>query len=964
MAQQARGALGRQQASKALAKGRRLFGEQRYTQALAHLEQALAASPDDHALLVLSGKCCYQLGQFARTRELFDKALAQRPTDAFTHDHLSILLNAEGKHKEALHHAELACRYEPDRYEHHVSLGNAYKALYHYEQAASAFKKALALNPDSFATVNNLANVERDLGRLDEAIALYTRIEEKSYYVYSNKLTTMHYHPDIPPAMITQACRRWDDLFAPKTPLPRPVPSDRAPDRVLRLGLVSDGFRGHPVGHMITRVIERLPAGHFELFFYSTSNKDDRFTKRLKAHAQTWLGIMHLSDDQFCARLQADQIDILLELSGHNANSRLQAVARAPAPLIVKWVGGLINTTGVEAIDYLLSDTVETPPGVDADYTEKLIRLPDDYICYDLPRYAPPVAELPARRHGFVTFGCFNNPSKLNHRLLAQWAKLLQATGDSRLYLKGHQFNDAELVHRVKEQLAALGIAKERLLIEGSAAHEVLLACYNQVDIALDTWPYSGGLTTCEALLMGVPVVTHPGPTFAGRHSATHLVNAGLPELVTDSWDAYHARVLELAGDLDSLATIRRHLREVLWYSPVCDGARFGDHFTSALRAIWQRYCDGKPAAALRFDDSGQVWFEGESAPEQLALPAPLSRAADETAAHQAALQSTKPRFSWNLPGRLIVIDNSAQLLRQPGLEDFLALEAFGLVVFDPASRLQAPARFANQAHLQLVQHAVLGDGQPAQLHVCLDPAFSSPLKPLPTEQLPTSQRQGARVLTELPISTVALNQIDGLESLDWLILDDLADANRILEHGDQALKDSLLIQVRIAFQPTHERQPTLAELQYWAARHGFRFYRFESLTHASHFPERSDLLEPQSTELTGADALFIPSAERLAALSDDQRQKLSFLLHTAFGIKDLTYALLADIDARLAEDYLIAEGCVAHAWERSASELEEGAWEERAEPADVDGPDRDGPDADESGSAPATDQDDEFVFD
>lgn len=332
---------------------------------------------------------------------------------------------------------------------------------------------------------------------------------------------------------------------------------------------MSDGFRQHPVGNMIIGALENISPEEVEFFFYTTSLNRDEVTKRFHTLATRWSDVKYTSDEQFAQQVRDDEIDILFDLAGHNTGTRSRAVSMHPAPLIVKWVGGLINTTGVEAIDYLISDHIETPEGEDEHYTEKLIRLPDDYIVYARPLLVPSLSSLPAKKNGYITLGCFNNPTKLNGELFSHWAQIMHQLPNSRLLLKGKPYTSQDFCERIYTQFEQAGIERERLILEGPAPHHEFLAAYNRVDISLDTWPYSGGLTTCESFLMGVPLVTLPGPTFAGRHSATHLINAGMPELVVDSWEAYHERVLELASDLDSLSTIRQHLRDVLLQSPV-----------------------------------------------------------------------------------------------------------------------------------------------------------------------------------------------------------------------------------------------------------------------------------------------------------------------------------------------------------------------------------------------------------
>lgn len=271
-------------------------------------------------------------------------------------------------------------------------------------------------------------------------------------------------------------------------------------------------------------------------------------------------------------------------------------------------------------------------------------------------------------------------------------------------------------------------------------------------------------------------------------------------------------------------------------------------------------------------------------------------------------------RFDWQLKGRLVAVDNAARLPREDTFTELMATNAFAVVAFDPASRVSADS-LAGVDEFQHVPHALLGDGNPAMLYATLDETLTAPLEPLPAEQLPESLQRGAQVLTRLPINTLRLDDIDGLASLDWLILDGLSDAEAVLENGERALEETLLLQVGIAFAPTHHRQPNLAEISHWASRHGFAFYRLNNPRHRSLLPERDDIARPQATQLASADALFIPTPQRLAALDDNQRKRLAFVLDTVFGIHDLPYQLLAECQntggAELAERYLKARGYV-----------------------------------------------------
>ncbi len=854
--------------------------------------RATQLADNDHEAYRLLGETEQKLGNFPGAERALQRALELNPENVDALGLLAFRYYESGKASMALELIERAESLAPANNYVTALKANILARLFRYDEAIVLVDRLIERDPRNYSHWNNAGNLRRDLGLLDEADVYYRKSIELPPYSeqpFSNRITAMHYNPRCSREAIFEALKEWETRYGPKYIPQRPTPEDRRADRRLRIGMISDGFRNHPVGRMIVSTLENLDTKDVELFAYNSNSDIDPLTARINRCVRMSL-IMHMDDAQLAQRIRDDRIDILIDLAGHNAGSRSRVMAMQPAPLQLKWVGGLINTTGLHAMDYLLSDAIESPVGDDAFYTEKLIRMPGDYICYQAPEYTPPVSELPAISNGYITLGCFNNPTKVNEVLLAEWAGLMRDLPGSRLFLKGMQYNSETLCQRIRQIMAGHGIEAQRLLIEGPASAPDLLKAYSRVDIALDPWPYSGGLTTCEALLMGVPVVTLPGPTFAGRHSATHLVNAGMPELVVDDWEGYRARVIELASDLDSLATIRRHLREVLVQSPLCDAPRFARHFTDAMRAIWQRYCEGKSPAALTLDAEGHAWFEGESEPMLLRHPAPPRSAED---------------FSFAFEGKIITLDHGGVLAGGQGFPALQAMGAFATIAFDPCSVVKNAAELQGQGELHHYPHVALGNGEEATLYTCLDPAMTGTLEPLPAERQLPNHQQGTQVLARLPITTLRLDDIEGLDSIDWLLLDNLNDSLSILENGEQALANTLLVQVRVNFVPTHKNQPELTQISHWLSRHGFSFYRLQQLQHGSLCATEPGLGPAlQDTHLLSADVLFVPDRVRMAALSNNQRLKLAFVLHSVYRIRDLAAALLAEVAPSQAERY------------------------------------------------------------
>ncbi|GHC30442.1 tetratricopeptide repeat protein [Aidingimonas halophila] len=866
--------------------------------AIEPLKKALDIQPEDHEAHSNLAKTYQKLGQYDNALHHLREALRIRPDDYQANIRIADIYKAKDQHEASIEHLDIAMEAEPDSALSKLRKANTLIGKRQYDEGLRLLESLVYEHPNHAGGRSNLANLYGTMGRFSEAEDEYQKAMKLApgYHLpFSNYFFTAHYNPAHDAESFYRMAASWHEHYSRNDDLTRAATTKSVSKR-LKIGLVSSGLRSHPVGQMITSCLENVDKRDFELIAYADRLANDYLGKKIKAVVDEWHDVPHLQDEALADKIVDDSIDILIDMTGHTSGNRLMAVAREPAPLIVKWVGGLFNTVGLESFDYLVSDFVETPDGSDEYYFEKLIRLPDDYICYLPPYYAPEVSALPVLTNGFLTFGCFNNPAKINEPLLSEWARLMKEVPESRLYMIGGQYTNESYCEWIYQYLESHGIGRERILLEGPKKHKELLESYNQVDISLDPWPYSGGLTTCEALLMGVPVVTMPGPTFAGRHSATHLVNAGMPELVTNSWDEYRERVLELAGDLDSLSTIRQHLREVLTKSPVCDGPRFAKHFTTAMRAIWQRYCDDKAPAALTFNKEGQAWFEDEDTPVHI----------EPTRDDAADTESSGFRFQFE--GKIIAIDNGGELLNHAATQQMLSLNAFEVITFDPRSEALQHSLIQHE-RVHHYPNTSLGDGQPATLYTCLDPSMTASLPPLPSENLSDEQAQGAKVLAKLPLNTIALDSIEGLPSLDWLVLDDRCDTGTILENGKAALKDTLLIQVRVAFQPTHASQVTLDRVTEWARQNGFRFYRLHNLQHKSHLPARDDLIRYQSTELTHADVLLLPNRQRVAMLDDNRRMKLAFILHTVYQVKDLTHELILNSDETLAEHYLVDEG-------------------------------------------------------
>lgn len=773
---------------------------------------------------------------------------------------------------------------------------------FQYDDAIDTLKKIVELGKAPSYVWSNLGLAHQSLGLFELAEGYYLKAIEmagtKDASPYNNLIMLNHYVPKSSPQKIFNLATRWEKKYARKL---KPLNLDdrtKLPNKKLRIGMLSDGFNTHPVGQMITQILELLPKHEIELFAYSTSLKEDPITKRIKHCVAQWRAVDHLNEQQLAEQLAKDQLDIIFDLSGHTNGCRLRTMAMKPAPILVKWVGGLINTTGLSTMDYLLSDSIETPEGVDEWYTEKLIRMPHDYVCYEAPAYSHDVYSPPATHNGYITLGCFNTPQKINNIVLEKWAEIMHQLPNSKLFLKSFQFNSSILVENVTKEMESLGITKERLIIEGPSSHSELLKAYNKVDIALDPWPYSGGLTTCEAMFMGVPVVTYPGPTFAGRHSATHLTNAGLGQLVVDSWDDYRGLVIDLANDVDNLANIRKHLRSALLESPVCDAPSFARHFSNAMRAIWQRHCEGLPPAALTLNAEGECQFADQSAAIQLQLPyEPKQDSADS---------NDEQSFSFNFTGLITALDHGATLASRPYFRDFLKKGGVNYICLDPGGVVRNAQQLQHTGLFHHFPLMVLGDGSKMDLRLAVQADLSSTL-PVATEQsgiLPNIAPPA--LVSTTSVTSNRIDDINGIDSIDWLMLDAQHHNLSILQHGQQKLENTLLIDVGVCFLPDRDEQVNFGVINQHLENVGFRLLKLENIQHRNLLP--APQVNHEESETSYGQAIFIPNNETLRQLDNNQLSKLSFLLDSIYKLKGISYQLLKCVNHKQAELYLQEE--------------------------------------------------------
>jgi len=558
-------------------------------------KRALALDPSLAEAHHQLGNALKNLHRYADAAASLQRASELAPQNAAIWLNFGVTLLALSLRDEAITCFQRAIALEPGRPEAHNVLGSAFLDAGRIGEAKKQLEMALRLRPAYPAAHDNLGRALRAQGRAAEAIKEFRAAlsTAPSPGTHSNLLYALNFVPGLPAAEIFAEHKHWARIHA--EPLKNAIPATVVgpdPARRLRIGYVSPDFIHHAVSYFIEPVLAAHDRTRCEVFCYSNVLVPDATTVRLRAVSDQWRDIVRLDDTQVAELIRSDKIDILVDLAGHTARHRLLVFARKPAPVQVTWLG-YPNTTGLAAIDCRITDAVSDPVGqTEAWYSEKLVRLPETFSCYRPSEDAPAVSTLPALKNGYITFGSFNHFAKINPAVLDLWARLLVRLPSSRLLLKARSLADTETVAGVREIFSRSGVAPDRLDLRSDelsvAAH---LGLYHGVDIALDTFPYNGTTTTCEALWMGVPVVALAGQTHVSRVSASLLTYLGRPEWIAHSEDGYIAKCASLAADLPFLAEARASQRERMQSSPLCDTPRFTAHLENAYREMWRERC-------------------------------------------------------------------------------------------------------------------------------------------------------------------------------------------------------------------------------------------------------------------------------------------------------------------------------------------------------------------------------------
>ena len=553
----------------------------RTQEAVSHLRKAVEIRPDYVAALTNLGCELLNLNEIEEAIQCLTRAIALDYGHAKAHLNLGAAWLESGDRSKAQSSFEKALEVDPNYAKPWVNISNIAFSEGRLTDAANAAKRAQEFGTPGEAG-NALGNCLRALGYPTEACKSFrdaVAADPASPATHSNLLLAMLSDITASNQEILEEANRWGAAHAPWCP-PKPRPRRE----LRRIGFVSGDLRIHPVGFFLEPLLRSLNG--LEVYLYANQLEHDRQSSQLANLARAWRNIKHVSTDDAIAMIEQDEIDILIDLSGHTAEGRLDVFSKRAAPMQATWLG-YSGSTGMSQFDAIIADATVIPWSDEEFYAEPVVRLPDSFATLFSQSARSNPMPAPALQNGFVTFGCFNSTTKLNDGLLETWAMILKSVPGSRLVLKNLYLSDTMVQGRIWQSFADFGVPEERVVLVGQTSREEHLAWFSKIDIALDTFPYSGATTTLDNLVAGVPVVTWAGDRYAGRMSASFLKSAGLPELVTGTREDYVELAIELATRTEDLQQLRMQLPERLNASQLADSQKFATDFLTALQAVW-----------------------------------------------------------------------------------------------------------------------------------------------------------------------------------------------------------------------------------------------------------------------------------------------------------------------------------------------------------------------------------------
>ncbi len=560
--------------------GLALRQQRQFAAAESAFRSALAIAPAAVQVLNNLANLIRDRDRAAESEAICRAALQHRPDVAELWLGLGAALHDQHQYQAAVAAFDECLRLRPSLAQAAFNRGASLEAMFQLAQAARSYERAISVSPGLLTAWNNLGVVRKLQGQLEVGRRCFEHaLQSKSDYMvaHTNLLATLQCDPEVAPEELLEAHREWDRRHAAPWSGSEHSRLHGDSTRPLRVGFVSPDFGNHPVGRFLIRAFEHLPKD-IETFCYSDRPHADEITRRFRTASSRWRDTRLHSDEELAGLIRQDGIDVLIDLAGHTGQHRLLVFARRPAAVQATWIG-YPGTTGLAAMDFIIADRVLIPDEQRAFYSEEVVWLDGPWVCVEPPAFADDVesSDSPCLSKGYATYGSFNKLDKTTPQVLRLWAEILQSVPNARLELRNSGLTDPETRQGIISVLEADGVDATRIECHGWSSHREIYNAYRGIDIALDTFPFSGGATSADALWMGVPVVTLAGDTLAGRQTMSMLLHSGVTETVTYSLDEYRDRAVSLAGDPLALNELRTRMRTAFRNGPLCDAIRAGD---------------------------------------------------------------------------------------------------------------------------------------------------------------------------------------------------------------------------------------------------------------------------------------------------------------------------------------------------------------------------------------------------
>ena len=569
-------------------------GQDELEVAINHHKKSVEINPDYAEGYNNLGIAFQKLGLFEEAVKNYKKTLKLKPDFSLAYNNLGVVLKSLNKLNEALLTSKKAIELDPEFADAHNNIGAILQDLGNYEGAYKYYKKAIKLKSSYSEAYYNLGILLKKLGKIEECVENFQKaviVNQKNNRAYSNYLFNLNYLTKYDDNYYIEEAKKFGfNLKKIDDQLCIPYKYNINPKK-LTVGFVSADLRNHPVGYYLIDTLKYLKKKNIKLIAYHNSTETDDLTEKLKKHFDIWYNIEDKNDLKVINSIRENGIHILFDMSGHTKKNRLPIFVNKAAPIQVTWIG-YNATTGLKEIDYIIGDQYVTPLENKNQFTENILQLPNIWSCLSKPAFEiKKENSSPALKNGFITFGSFNNLSKINDDVIDIWSEILKRVKDSKLFLKTKELDNLKMVEKIRKKFQKNGINAEKIITEGrSKKREEMLKKYNQIDIALDPFPYSGVTTSFESVWMGVPLLTKKGNNFYSRIGVSINKNLGMEDWIANNEKDYSTKILKLTSDFNQLSQTRKCLINKIDSSTLFDSSLFADNFNKILWKIWEKF--------------------------------------------------------------------------------------------------------------------------------------------------------------------------------------------------------------------------------------------------------------------------------------------------------------------------------------------------------------------------------------